>query len=62
VGGGRKGGRGREGGGRGDDDYAKTAMRLSGWVETLGPKKHHVENMRNSLAANERYCSKEREL
>lgn len=39
--------------------YSKTPMRLTQWVQVLGPKKHHIERMRGSLAQNERYCSKE---
>jgi len=42
--------------------YAHTAMRLSQWVQVLGPKKHHIEEMRGSFSQNERYCSKEATL
>jgi hypothetical protein len=37
-------------------------MRLSHWVQVLSPTKHHIEKVRSSSAANERYCSKEGEL
>ena len=39
--------------------YSKTPMRMTQWLQVLGPKKHHIEKMRGSLAQNERYCSKE---
>ena len=42
--------------------YAHTPMRLTQWIQVLGPKKHHVEACKGSLASNERYCSKEGEL
>jgi hypothetical protein len=42
--------------------YSKTPMRLTQWLQVLGPKKHHIEAMRESFACNERYCSKEGEL
>lgn len=42
--------------------YAHTPMRLTQWLQVLGPKKHHIEAMKGSLASNERYCSKEGEL
>jgi len=46
--------------------YAKTAMRLTGWIDLLNHKEENskirIQEMRGTFAQNEAYCSKEGQL